>query len=296
MQDFSQTAYLVAMLRALASERPDALFQDPFARRLANGQGAIMVELLQKKAPCIDAIAIRTRVIDDFIQNVVRSHAVDTILNLAAGLDTRPYRLALPSALQWIEVDLPELLTYKETLLKDEHPHCSLQTIKLDLSDTAQSHSFFKEVNARSNQVLVLSEGFLGYLRASQVAALANALYHQPKFHWWLFELASPDALQNCQKQYEQQLLDEYLMFETHSLQFAPSEGVDFFLTYGWKPAQRQSMAEAYRRFNRRPWFAEFLHVCLGSISKTYVKKVAQGSHIVLMERSCELECGLLEV
>src|SRR5256885_6123414 len=31
----------------------------------------------------------------------------DMVVNLAAGLDARPYRMALPASLQWIEVDLP---------------------------------------------------------------------------------------------------------------------------------------------------------------------------------------------
>jgi O-methyltransferase involved in polyketide biosynthesis len=35
------------------------------------------------------------------------------MVNLCAGLDARPYRMTLPSPLQWIEVDLPDLLAYK---------------------------------------------------------------------------------------------------------------------------------------------------------------------------------------
>jgi len=38
------------------------------------------------------------------------------VVNLAAGLDARPYRMSLPASLQWIEVDLPEILAYKEKI------------------------------------------------------------------------------------------------------------------------------------------------------------------------------------
>ena len=44
------------------------------------------------------------------------------VVNLAAGLDTRPYRMDLPSSLLWVEVDLPDLLDYKEGVLKSESP------------------------------------------------------------------------------------------------------------------------------------------------------------------------------
>jgi O-methyltransferase involved in polyketide biosynthesis len=48
------------------------------------------------------------RIIGDAVAN-----GADMVVNLAAGLDARPYRLTLPSQLQWIEVDLPDLLAYK---------------------------------------------------------------------------------------------------------------------------------------------------------------------------------------
>ncbi len=44
------------------------------------------------------------------------------MLNLAAGFDTRPYRLALPSALLWIEGDRGPLIEEKEELLRNEVP------------------------------------------------------------------------------------------------------------------------------------------------------------------------------
>ena len=58
----------------------------------------------------------RTYAFDQFITKQV-ADGVDMVVNLAAGLDARPYRMDLPAALKWIEVDLPELLSYKEEIL-----------------------------------------------------------------------------------------------------------------------------------------------------------------------------------
>jgi hypothetical protein len=53
---------------------------------------------------------IRTAVFDEFILRTVARDRAACVLNLAAGLDTRPYRLDLPAELRWVEVDLPAIL------------------------------------------------------------------------------------------------------------------------------------------------------------------------------------------
>jgi len=55
----------------------------------------------------------RTKVIDDVIIEAI-AEGCDKVLNLAAGLDTRSYRLNLPPDFAWVEADLPELLAEKE--------------------------------------------------------------------------------------------------------------------------------------------------------------------------------------
>jgi len=67
---------------------------------------------------------------------------MDTVVNLAAGLDTRPYRMALPAALHWVEVDLAGILDYKEEILADEKPVCRLDRVRLDLGDAGARRSF----------------------------------------------------------------------------------------------------------------------------------------------------------
>ena len=105
----------------------------------------------------------RTYLFDQFIEREIQ-HGVDMVVNLAAGLDARPYRMQLPPALQWIEIDLPEILTYKETILASETPTCRLERIRADLSDSAARKSLFADLAARGKKILVLTEGLLIYL------------------------------------------------------------------------------------------------------------------------------------
>ena len=78
-------------------------------------------------------MVIRTYLIDQAIMEEVKN-GIDMVVCLAAGLDTRPYRLDLPKNLKWIEVDLPDITKYKTEVLKDETPRCELERIILDLS------------------------------------------------------------------------------------------------------------------------------------------------------------------
>ena len=65
-------------------------------------------------------MAMRTQVIDELIYQLVRSHS-DVVLNLAAGLDTRPYRLELPCQFRWIKEDF-NIIQYKNQTLAEDSP------------------------------------------------------------------------------------------------------------------------------------------------------------------------------
>src|SRR5678815_604836 len=102
----SDTALWVAAYRAMESERPDALFHDRFASLLTGEKGRRIVQWAKASRYTRWSVAIRTCIIDSFIQELTTG-SVDTVLNLGAGLDARPYRMNLPESLSWIEVDFP---------------------------------------------------------------------------------------------------------------------------------------------------------------------------------------------
>ena len=91
------------MYRAIESERPDAHFHDPYARKLAGPRGEEILRALPKARDFAWPMIVRTAVMDEIILRVIQHDGVDTVLNLAAGLDARPYRLPLPSELRWFD-------------------------------------------------------------------------------------------------------------------------------------------------------------------------------------------------
>jgi len=166
---------MVAGFRALETERPHPLFPDPLAVKLAGDHGRKILATVPKTFVGAWSVVIRTVIIDDFIKQAI-SEGVDTILNLGAGLDTRPYRMALPKSLRWVEVDYPHVIELKEARLADEEPRCRLDRIKVDLTDRASRQQLLADINARATKILVVTEGVVPYLSDADVAELADEL------------------------------------------------------------------------------------------------------------------------
>ena len=142
IHNISDTARWAAFYRARECDRPDAVFRDHLARRLAGERGEQIATTMPFSEKQAWTWVTRTYLFDQFVTEQV-AQGVDMVLNLAAGLDARPYRMALPPSLRWVEVDLPELLAYKEEVLKGEKPVCDLERIRLDLSNVNARREVF---------------------------------------------------------------------------------------------------------------------------------------------------------
>jgi len=250
IRNVSDTARWVAVYRARETERPDAMFRDPYARKLAGTRGEEIAAAVETRTPESWPLPIRTYLFDTFIADHVRQGG-DMVINLAAGLDARPYRMNLPPSLQWVEVDLPEILAYKETILEDETPRCALRRVRLDLADRPKRQELFRELGRQAKYALIITEGLLIYLTPEQVAALADDLAAQPSFRRWILDLSSPGLRRMMTKQFGS-FLDE----GNAPFKFAPEQGVEYFTPHGWIPIEVRSLlktAAKKRRLN--PFF-----------------------------------------
>src|SRR5260370_12018278 len=122
IRDVSETALMVAMWRAAENTQPNPLYRDPLALKLAGGRGREIIKGLPKARTSMSRwmMAIRTRVIDDLIREAV-ADGIDLVLNLGPGLDTRPYRMELPSNLYWGEVDCADIIALKQPSLFEQN-------------------------------------------------------------------------------------------------------------------------------------------------------------------------------
>ena len=245
VENISDTARWVAIFRAEESERPDAVFHDPFARRLAGEKGEQIANAIEFSRKNSWSFVARTYLIDEFVMQHVEQ-GYDMIVNLAAGLDARAYRMQLPKTLKWVDVDLPGMINYKNETLKDEKPNCEYRTIALDLADRKARLEIFQQLNGECKKGLVVTEGLIIYLTSEQAADLATDLSSQPHFRRWIFDLTSPALLEMIQKEMQPALKGSGAVF-----QFAPEEGEEFFEKYGWKHVESKSKLKIAARLNR---------------------------------------------
>jgi methyltransferase (TIGR00027 family) len=246
VESVADTAFLTAYCRALESERPDAHFRDPYARLLAGHRGEELLQGVPGGELTATGCIVRTCLLDSLLLRTIQEAAVDTVVNLGAGLDTRAHRLSLPPSLCWIEVDEAGVLAYKASRLDGCAPVCALESFSLDITDADARRTLLQRIGARAEVVLVLTEGLLVYMTPEQVSALAGDLQALPQCQWWLTDLVSANGLHFMQKAFTAAPSTRGVR-----LRFAPEDGPEFFRRYGWETAEFRSCLGEGRRLDR---------------------------------------------
>ncbi len=241
----SDTARWVAVYRARESQRADALFRDPYADRLAGERGRAIAAGLPRQARSGWPIVMRTRLIDDLVAACVEE-GCDRVLNLAAGLDTRPYRMTLPQDLVWVEADLGPLIDEKERLLEGERAQCELRRERVDLADVGARSAFLDRATQGAKRTLVITEGLLTYFDDEVVRGLGESLAERPSIRWWVFEIISPAVIRGLQKGLGAHMRNS-------PLKFAPPNGIAFFERLGWSARDIRSVLREGVRLRRIP-------------------------------------------
>lgn len=281
IRDVSDTALWVAMYRAQESERKDAIFHDPFARQLAGERGQRILDSIPRKHQMSWPMVVRTHVIDTWVLSLTRDHGIDTVLDLAAGLDARPWRLPLPPATEWIDVDMPGMLAHKQRGMAGETPKCQYRAHAADLRDPLALRHVLETFAGPDRRVLVLTEGLLIYLEPEQVATIAREIHAQPSCRYWILDLASPMLLEWMARRWKgpQGLANA-------PFRFAPAEGTAFFAPYGWREREfRSTMTEA-KRLKRAPASSWMWMLFMPFMPKERREMMKRFSGYALLERA----------
>ena len=248
----SDTALWIAYHRAQESDRPDALFKDPLAHVLSGKKGEAIAAYMGRTALQVGwTVAIRTHIIDNYIQEAIRD-GVDAVVNLGAGLDTRPLRMNLPESLLWVEVDYPTMIDYKEKMIGKEKARCRLERVRLDLSMIEKRKAFFDEVSRRAKKILILTEGVIPYLTEADVGELAKELRSYPPFQFWIAEHYSPLSYKYLRSP------KRLKKMKNAPFRFYPDDWFGFFKKGGWTPRETRYLPETSKKLGRKipaPWW-----------------------------------------
>jgi methyltransferase (TIGR00027 family) len=181
-----KTALGMAMIRAAESGRSDRLFEDPYAAAFLDAAPGVFDErrlpaaaaagTASRGAVFASHAVIRTRFYDDYLLEATGGRPRQVVL-VAAGLDTRAYRLAWPDGTRLFELDLPGVLRFKDRVLAGRRAvaRCERVAVPADLRgdwSTALTGAGFRP----GDPTAWLLEGLLIYLSADEAARLLTAV------------------------------------------------------------------------------------------------------------------------
>ena len=110
--------WLTLYARALDNRRPHPILADAMADQIVHkadydfGQLHIDTNLILN-------VALRAKKLDQVASEFLARHPDAVGLDLGAGLDTRVFRLAPPSAVDWYDVDFPAVAAARQRLLPE---------------------------------------------------------------------------------------------------------------------------------------------------------------------------------
>lgn len=173
------TATMVAAARAMASRAEHPLISDPLAEPLVRAVGVEVFTRLASGAlnpadfgddgpmsmtRMADSMAVRTRFFDEFFTDATGAGITQAVI-LAAGLDSRAYRLAWPAGTTVFEVDQPQVIEFKTRTLAElgAEPTADRHPVPVDLR-----HDWPAALQAAgfdpARRTAWSAEGLLGYL------------------------------------------------------------------------------------------------------------------------------------
>ncbi|ORB59728.1 polyketide synthase [Mycobacteroides saopaulense] len=104
--------------RAQDAKSPHSVLHDHYA---AEAVARIDYDFSKTKIKDTQAVgvALRARQLDVWTSEFLATHRESTVLHLACGLDTRVFRIDPPDTVRWVDVDYPDVVALRRTLLPE---------------------------------------------------------------------------------------------------------------------------------------------------------------------------------
>ncbi len=274
--DVSDTALWIAAIRAREGERNDAAFRDTLSSILAGERGRKIARSFSRSAMMAWGVVARTSAIDRLVNESVSS-GVDTVLNLGAGMDTRPYRMSLPPHIRWIEVDFPNIVAAKTAALQGYTPACRLERVGMDLLDRSSRSEFLLRHTAQSQSTLVITEGVISYFSNDDAAALAQDLHAAPPIRLWIQDFDNAGQ-RRMPRGWQKKLKAAPFLLQV-------KDWFEFFETAGWRSRRIITNIEEAERIHR-PYPMDFpFGLILRALPQDMRTKILGLSGAVLLDK-----------
>ena len=186
----TETLLVTLYLRAMESQRPDALIKDEKAVELVNKMNYDFnrIKLLHLSEENKTVIILRNREFDRYALDFLARHPDAVVVHIGCGLDSRFERVAERNGqVEWYDLDLPEVIELRRNLLGGEKEHYHL------LACSVLDDIWLNAVSAqRGRPFLFLAEGVSMYLKEAQVKSLVTMIHKNFPGAELVFDAYSP--------------------------------------------------------------------------------------------------------
>jgi methyltransferase (TIGR00027 family) len=240
MSPVGATARWIAAARALETESEKPLFSDPYGRALAGDDGfALLDEMRSSMGPNAPTtgpdlyLSLRTKFLDDALLSVVRDRGLSQVVVLAAGMDTRAFRLPWPAGVTFYELDRDDVFDAKEPILAQlgATPACDRRVIRVVLAREGVPELLAAGFEP-THPAAFLTEGLLMYLDPAAADGVIRGIASIAADDSWIgLDAVNQDMLQSpFTTAYMKKLADLGVPWT-----FAMSEPEMYFARHGWK-------------------------------------------------------------
>ena len=162
-----ETLLVTLAAKAGESRLPDTLLRDRWAASAADRIGCDFRRLAVDRDLMV-GIALRAHILDKWTREFLALHPRATVLHLGCGLDSRVFRVAPGPEVRWFDLDYPEVIGIRRRLYPDRE---GTELVGAAVTDPA----WLARIPAEG-PVLIIAEGLLPYLPASEVVPLLDRL------------------------------------------------------------------------------------------------------------------------
>ena len=172
-----ETMLMTLSGRAIQSQWKDPILRDPWAEEAMRHidydlskqlTGVASWSLWKDIGPTI--IATRAATFDHLTKRFLADHPDAVVLQVGCGMDSRAFRIDPPAAVEWFDVDYPDVIDLRRQLFPTRDAE-AYHVIGAPLDDLR----WLDEV-PQDRPGLLVAEGVLHYLSETEVKALLNAV------------------------------------------------------------------------------------------------------------------------
>ena len=224
MKPISKTAFYCCGVRMQDAARGDPVCNDTYAKVFMNEEGLTILEAFKDDIRPNESNVARHRIIDDLLQHELDAHSDRLIVLIGAGFDSRAFRLKGGS---WVELDEPQVISYKNERLPSEKSPNELQRTPIDFASESVEDKLARFSN---RSAVIVIEGVFMYLEEQNIESLLQTLGRLFPKHKLICDLMTREFFENTGKTINEKITGMGAPFK-----FTPDNPEEVFLKAGYE-------------------------------------------------------------